>query len=95
MESAFVARWCQERGILFGSIRVISDDARTSLSPQLQALLAGGQPSVLRLSAASIRSPSLCQELFRLARKTRLAGKQLGKALGELLTLTLPFGAEL
>jgi len=66
-----------------------------SFSPQLQALLAGGQPSHFQLVPAVVRSPKLCGELFRLARQTRLAGDQLGKALGELLTLTLPFAAEL
>jgi hypothetical protein len=95
MESALAARWCQKRHIPFGSIRVISDDARTCFSPQLQALLAGGQPSLFHLACGVARSPKLCGELFRLARQTRLAGEQLGKALGELLTLTLPFGAEL
>jgi hypothetical protein len=45
--------------------------------------------------SAGLRSPNLLAEMLRLARQTRLAGRQLGKALGELLTLTLPFGAEL
>jgi nucleoside phosphorylase len=95
MESAVVARWCQRRQIPFGAIRVISDDARTSFSPELQALLANGQPSYLHLAAAAVRSPRLLKELSRLARQTRIAARQLGKALGELLTLTLPFGREL
>ena len=95
MESALVARWCLRKQIPFGSVRVISDDAHTSFSPELQALLALGQPSIWQLASAGVRSPRLLRELVRLAGQTRRAGKQLGEALGELLTLTLPFGADL
>jgi adenosylhomocysteine nucleosidase len=95
MESSIVAGWCQRRGIPFGSIRVISDDSRTSFSPAMQRLLQAGDPSIWRFLSAGLRSPNLLAEMLRLARQTRLAGRQLGKALGELLTLTLPFGAEL
>ncbi len=95
MESVLVARWCLSRQIPFGAVRVISDDAHTSLSSELQGLLAGGQPSIWRIMAAVARSPKLLGELSRLTRHTHLAGKQLGRALGELLTLTLPFGAQL
>ena len=95
MESAVVAQWCSSKKIPFGSVRVISDDAQTSLSPALQALLDQGQPTIWQLASAGVRSPRLLRELFQLAGQTRRAGKQLGKALGELLTLTLPFGAEL
>jgi hypothetical protein len=42
------------------------------------------------LLLALARGPGLAAELWRLARHTRLAAKQLGVALGELLTLTLP-----
>jgi hypothetical protein len=41
------------------------------------------------------RSPGLAGDLWRLARQTKFAAGQLAAALGELLTLTLPFGAEL
>jgi hypothetical protein len=95
MESFTVARWCRQRGIPFGSIRVISDDYETSFSPALQRVLSTGEANAWRFLAAGLRSPGVMIELLRLARHTRLAGKQLGKALGELLTLTLPFGAEL
>ncbi|CAN5250656.1 hypothetical protein BH10PLA2_BH10PLA2_19400 [soil metagenome] len=95
MESAIVARWCERRGLPFGSIRVISDDSKTSFSPRMQSLLSDANTSALRFAIAGLRSPALMMEMIRLARNTRLAGKQLGKALGELLTLTLPFGADL
>ena len=95
MESAVVARWCQRRQIPFGCVRVISDDANTSFSATLQDLLAAESPAYLRLVWAGLRSPRLLLEMKRLARDTRLAARQLGMAIGELLTLTLPFGADL
>jgi hypothetical protein len=39
-------------------------------------------------------SPRLGGELWRLAKQTQYASEQLGRALGELLTLTLPFSVE-
>jgi adenosylhomocysteine nucleosidase len=91
METAAVAEACAKAGVPFGGVRAISDDAGTPLSPRLVSLLAGGQVSPLRVLAALARSPRLAAELWRLARQTRLASRQLGTALGELLTLTLPW----
>jgi nucleoside phosphorylase len=95
MESAVVARLCSQGDVPFGCIRAISDDSRTSLAPQLVSLLSGARVSPLRLACAILRSPGLAIELSRLARQTRYAAEQLAKALGELLTLTLPWGREL
>ncbi len=95
MESATIARLCSQHGVPFGCVRVISDDAATALSPQLVPLLAHGRVSPLRLAQSIIASPSLAGELWRLAAATHKAGVQLQKALGELLTLTLPWGKEL
>ncbi len=95
MESAAVARACSRKGVPFGCVRVISDDVHTALSPRLASLLAGERVSVLRLLGLMVRTPTVAAELWRLARQTRRAARQLGKALGELLTLTLPYGREL
>jgi len=95
MESAPIARLCHERGVPFGCIRAISDDWRTPLSPLLASLLSGGRAAPLRVVAALLQSPRLAGEMWGLARATRRAADQLGKALGELLTLTLPWGADL
>jgi adenosylhomocysteine nucleosidase len=89
MESVAVARLCSKKGITFGCLRVISDDMHTPLSPRLVSLLAGSQISWWRVVSALIRQPSLLREFMRLERATRLASEQLGKGLGELLTLTL------
>lgn len=95
MESAAVARLCHKKNVPFGCVRVISDDVHTTLSPQLVPLMATGSVSIPRLLWTVVRSPGLVWELRRLARHTHLAGQHLGKALGELLTLTLPWSAEL
>jgi adenosylhomocysteine nucleosidase len=94
METATIARLCSRREVPFGCVRVISDASDTPLSPQLAALLADGRVAPLRLAAAVLRSPRLLRELWRLARHTRFAAEQLGAALGELLTLTLPWGRD-
>jgi adenosylhomocysteine nucleosidase len=95
MEATVVARWCKRHDIPFGCVRAISDDVHTPLSPQLAGLLVGGQVSLLRVLTSLATSPRLASEMWRLARQTQLAAEQLGKALGEVLTLTLPWGGEL
>jgi adenosylhomocysteine nucleosidase len=95
MESATVARLCKRHGAPFGCVRVVSDDLETPLSPQLARLLSRGRVSPVRLAAALLGRPSMTTELWRLARATRVAAELLAKALGELLTLTLPWGKEL
>ncbi len=95
METPTVARLCSEHGVPFGCVRAITDDMATPLSPQLLQLFPGGRLSPLRLLTSVLRSPRLVLEMTQLARNTRLAAQQLSIALGELLTLTLPGGAEL
>jgi adenosylhomocysteine nucleosidase len=91
MESAEVAQACRKAGVPFGCVRVVSDDCRTPLSPKLVSCLSGGRVAPLRLLAATASSPSLVPQMWRLARQTQLAAGQLALALGELLTLTLPW----
>ena len=95
METAVIARLCSRHGTPFGCVRAISDTIETALSPQLVALLSGGRVSPWRVLTALARRPRLTGELWRLARDTRLASESLGKALGELLTLTLSWTADL
>jgi hypothetical protein len=95
METATVARLCSQRDVPFGCVRAISDRVDTALSPRLVSLFSKGRLSPLRVAGAVARSPGLVRELWDLAKKTRLAGRQLGVALGELMTLTLPGGRNL
>jgi adenosylhomocysteine nucleosidase len=95
METAVIARMCRQADIPFGCVRVILDDLQTPLSPRLVSLLSGRRVSPWRAMAALFARPSLAAEYARLARRAQFAAEHLGKALGELLTLTLPWGAEL
>ena len=81
MESATVARISTERGITFGCLRVISDDAGTSLSKDMLDIVAGGSVSWVRLAHSVVRRPRVIPELARLARHTRHAGERLAMAL--------------
>src|SRR6516165_1003223 len=89
MESAALARLCHQRGVPFGCLRAISDDLDTPLSPHLGRLLRRGRVSPWRLALALARHPLMAGELWRLAGATRHAARELSKALGALLTLTL------
>jgi purine-nucleoside phosphorylase len=95
MESAVVAHACRRQGVPFACVRVISDEVGTSLSPALLGLLSDSRVSPVRVVTSIARSPGIIGPLWQLAKASRLASRQLAKALGELLTLTLPFGAEL
>lgn len=95
MESSAVAQACVRQSVPFGCVRVISDDLDMPLSPRLVSLLSGSRVAPFRVLAATVRQPRLGAELWRLARQTRVAAEQLARALGELLTLTLPWCADL
>jgi hypothetical protein len=95
MEAAVVAERCARGGVPFGCVRAVSDRVDLPLSPRLVSLLSGGRVSPVRLGWALLHSPGIVRELVRLARDTRFASRQLGTALGELLTLTMPGGADL
>jgi adenosylhomocysteine nucleosidase len=90
MESAVFAERCARAGLPFACVRAISDEVDTPLSPALTTLLSGGSASPWRLLRALARHPGMLPELLRLGRDTKRASRQLGLALGELLTLTLP-----
>jgi adenosylhomocysteine nucleosidase len=94
MEGATLARRCNKEGIPFGCVRAVLDEVATPLSPRLVSLLSGGRVSPWRLALALLRAPALTGELWRLGRLARQAGGPLGRALGELLTLTLPWAGE-
>jgi adenosylhomocysteine nucleosidase len=94
MEATAVARMCAKHGVPFGCVRAVSDAAATGLSPKLGALVAGGRVSPWKALTAAATSPGLAKEMWGLAKHTARAADQLAAALGELLTLTLPWSAE-
>lgn len=85
MESAAIAEACQEAHVPCAVVRAISDTAAMSLSPHLTELLAGGQVAPMRVVAALLRRPTLIPELWRLARDTKLAARNLADALTRLI----------
>jgi adenosylhomocysteine nucleosidase len=91
MESAAFAERCSREGVSFACVRAISDEVDTALSPNLVSMLSGGAVSPFRVLRTLLRHPSMLPELMRLAKDTKRASEQLGLALGELLTLTLPW----
>jgi adenosylhomocysteine nucleosidase len=94
METATVARLCGRAGVPFGCLRAISDDGDTALSPKLAGILHRGRVAPWRLAGTLLRRPAIVGELWRLARDTRRAARQLALGLGGLLTLTLPWTRE-
>jgi len=90
METATVGGRCSELGIPFACIRVISDDAHSALSPELDYFVSNGRVSLPRLAGSLLLRPRLAAELWRLARNTRMAAEQLGKALAELFAPAAP-----
>jgi nucleoside phosphorylase len=85
MEAAAAADFCARQGIPFGSVRSISDEVSTPLSPRLLDLLSSSGVSFRRLCGSLLRSPRLIFELLRLARDTRKAARTLADALTHLL----------
>ena len=85
MESAAIAEACQARRVPCAVVRVISDTADTTLSPRLVTLFSGGWVAPWRVLTALMRSPGLAIELWRLARDTRIAARQLAAALHRLV----------
>jgi adenosylhomocysteine nucleosidase len=77
METAVVARLCQEHDTPLLCLRVISDDLNTPLSPHLVELLRRGRVAPPRLAWTVLRHPSLIRELWRLEGQTRFAAQQL------------------
>jgi len=94
MEAATLAQWCRRMEVPFGCVRAVSDEATMRLSPRLVSLVSTGRVSPWRLPLALAAAPTLLGEVWRLAKNTRVAAEQLGKAVGELLTLTLPWAAD-
>jgi nucleoside phosphorylase len=84
MESAAFAEWCEERAIPWSCVRVISDDANTTLPAELFEIAENGV-SIGRLTRAILRRPGLLADLWSLGRATRTAARSLAGAVEEWL----------
>jgi adenosylhomocysteine nucleosidase len=87
MESAAVAEASSARGVPFLAVRAVSDAVDTELSPELLRLLSGGNVSAWKAFRALLKKPALMGEFRRLARDTRLAARNLAKALLNIIQL--------
>jgi adenosylhomocysteine nucleosidase len=95
MESAALAKQCQELRVVFCSLKAISDDCTMALSPRLGAVLRGGRVSWFRLVRSLACWPPLILELWTLAKATQRAARELDRGLHQLLLLrSLPTNAE-
>jgi len=87
METAAIAQRCAAAGVVCGCLRVVSDDCRHGLPPDLMPALDGERVRLGRLFLALGRRPSLALDLWRLARDARQAARTLAAALTEALPL--------
>jgi hypothetical protein len=85
MESSAVAEVCQQRGIPFGCVRVVSDDVNKPLSRRLMGLVESGRVRITRVLWEMLRSPRMAVELVWLAKQTRKAADVLAGRLRQLL----------
>ena len=90
METSYVASWCEERGVPWGCVRVVSDDVRTPLSKDVFDLLENGRVSLWRLTKAICRRPSIIDELLKLRRATNKAADEIASALRDVIGWRLP-----
>jgi adenosylhomocysteine nucleosidase len=82
MESAVIGQWCADRGIRFGVVRAITDDAETSIAPAVARLVSNERGSVMSgLLDMAWEPRRSVRELWRLRRNAVIAGEQLAEAL--------------
>jgi nucleoside phosphorylase len=81
METAALARRLEAAGVRCESVRVVSDDCRHGLPPDLLPALDGDRVRAGRLLLALCRRPGLALDLRRLERDSRLAASALAEAL--------------
>jgi adenosylhomocysteine nucleosidase len=82
MESEFIGRWCVERGIRFGVVRAITDDAETSIAPAVARLVSNERWSITSGVLGMAREPQQSlHALWRLRRNALIAGERLAEVL--------------
>jgi hypothetical protein len=90
MEQAIVCRWAESLKIPMVGLRAISDTADQMLDPAVLGLVDDlGRPQSLKIAATLIRRPLLIPYLQRLNANTKLALKNLGVAVREVVNQTV------
>lgn len=89
METAYLAAWCASRGLPWGGVRVISDDAHAPVPREVFELFEDGV-SMWRVMKAIVRNVSIIRDLRRLAQATDLASKIIAEALTRAARQTIP-----
>ncbi len=87
METSAVAALCEQRGVRFLSVRVISDDTAHDLPPEILAIFGRtGEVSVGGVLGVLVKRPSSVKDLL----KFRAHANQAAEALGRFLLGALP-----
>jgi hypothetical protein len=79
MESAIIARACDDADIPYVCVRVVSDEVNAALSPELATCFAGGRIRPAAVLRCIVSHPG---EMWRLARDTRRAAERLATVVG-------------
>jgi len=90
MEAAAVARAAREQGIRFAAVKAISDGIGTNLPPLDRFIDPKGRFEEVRFVTWAAIRPWSWPALFELARGTRAANLELGRAVRNLLQQELP-----
>jgi adenosylhomocysteine nucleosidase len=91
MESALIARLALERGIPFICLRSISDALSDEIDFNLDEISdIEGRVKIFRVVRALVRQPRLLIAFYHAWRRSRIAGRRLGKAIADFLALPIP-----
>ena len=86
MESAYVHRLCESRGVTCGTLRVISDTASEDMPLDFNSLTTAAQGMHFgKLALAIAKSPGTIPGLLRLQRQTAAAAEVLAGVLGRVI----------
>lgn len=86
METAAVREWAKSRGLPFMAVRAISDRADQCLDAAVLVMVdPWGRPRIGAILRSIVRRPFLLRHLLRLRADSKLAGRNLGLAVRELV----------
>lgn len=92
MEAEIVRRECQSRGIRFLAVKAVSDDAHSSLAPDLEQVIVDGRVSILNVLIGIVRRPMIVRDFMQLSRNTSLAAERLAEQIQRIVRKFLVSG---